>query len=252
MPQSAPISGELVIPSHIGIIMDGNGRWAESRGQPRVVGHRAGVRSVREVVRLCRERGVQALTLFAFSSENWQRPAREVQMLMRLFITVLRREVKLLKKNDVRLRVVGDISAFEPKLQQRIREAELATAECQGLRLNVAANYGGRWDMVQAAQQAARLAQQGEIEVEAIDEALLGRFICLADQPEVDLLIRTGGEQRISNFLLWQCAYAELFFSETLWPDFADDAFNEALTCFASRQRRFGKTSAQIMDATLS
>ncbi len=248
---SESLSGqrEIPVPRHIAIIMDGNGRWAEAQGKPRVVGHRAGVRSVREVVRLCREAGVEALTLFAFSSENWRRPEREVALLMRLFITVLRREVKLLKKNNVRLKVIGDITMFEPKLQQRIREAEALTAGCNGLALNVAANYGGRWDMVQACRQAATRLQQGECTLDEIDETMVQGMLCLSDLPEVDLLIRTGGEQRISNFLLWQCAYSELFFSEVLWPDFGDAAFAEAIEAFASRQRRFGQTGAQVSPA---
>ncbi|WP_298440492.1 polyprenyl diphosphate synthase [uncultured Ferrimonas sp.] len=233
-------------PRHIAIIMDGNGRWAEAQGQPRVIGHRAGVKSVREVVRICREQNVEALTLFAFSSENWSRPAREVQLLMRLFMTVLRREIKLLKQSNVRLRIVGDISAFDDKLQQRIRDAERMTAECDGLMLNVAANYGGRWDIANAAQQMCKLVQQGELSIDQVNEQTMHRFLSLASQPEVDLLIRTGGEQRISNFLLWQCAYAELFFSDVLWPDFADTAMAEALECFASRQRRFGLTGDQV------
>ncbi|GAA5190503.1 polyprenyl diphosphate synthase [Ferrimonas gelatinilytica] len=245
---SESLSGqrEISVPRHIAIIMDGNGRWAEAQGKPRVVGHRAGVRSVREVVRLCRESGVDALTLFAFSSENWRRPEREVALLMRLFITVLRREVKMLQKNNVRLKVIGDITMFEPKLQQRIQEAEARTADCTGLALNVAANYGGRWDIAQACRQAARKVQRGDCSVAAIDEAMLQGLMSLSELPEVDLLIRTGGEQRISNFLLWQCAYSELFFSDVLWPDFGDDAFAEAIEAFSSRQRRFGQTGAQV------
>ncbi|QIZ77391.1 polyprenyl diphosphate synthase [Ferrimonas lipolytica] len=241
---TTPVEG--IMPRHIAIIMDGNGRWAEAQGQPRVIGHRAGVKSVREVVRLCREQNVEALTLFAFSSENWSRPAREVQLLMRLFMTVLRREIKLLKKSNVRLRIIGDISGFDDKLQQRIRDAEQTTAECDGLLLNVAANYGGRWDIANAAQKMCQLVQQGELDINDVNEQTMQRFICMADQPEVDLLIRTGGEQRISNFLMWQCAYAELFFSEALWPDFADAEFTEAVDCFARRQRRFGLIGAQV------
>ncbi|WP_261389171.1 polyprenyl diphosphate synthase [Ferrimonas balearica] len=246
MSQSDLHRSAVATPRHIAIIMDGNGRWAESQGKPRVLGHRAGVKSVREVVALCRERKVESLTLFAFSSENWRRPEREVQLLMKLFTTVLRREVRLLKKNGVRLKIIGDISGFEPKLQERIRLAEAQTAECGQMVLNIAANYGGRWDMVDAARQMATLALQGEITPEQIDEALMDRFTCLSDQAEVDLLIRTGGEQRISNFLLWQAAYSELFFSDTLWPDFGEAAFEEALEAFASRQRRFGQTGAQV------
>lgn len=243
-PDPQPIS--VSTPRHIAIIMDGNGRWAEAQGQPRVMGHRAGVKSVRNVVALCRERQVESLTLFAFSSENWHRPEREVRLLMRLFTTVLRREVKLLKKNDVRLKIIGDVSGFDEKLQARILQAEADTAECTGMVLNIAANYGGRWDVVNAARKLTELALQGEIAVSDIDEALLDRFTSLSDQAEVDLLIRTGGEQRISNFVLWQCAYSELFFSDTLWPDFGEAALQEALDAFACRQRRFGLTSAQV------
>ncbi|ADN75165.1 Undecaprenyl pyrophosphate synthetase [Ferrimonas balearica DSM 9799] len=243
-PDPQPIS--VSTPRHIAIIMDGNGRWAEAQGQPRVMGHRAGVKSVRNVVALCRERQVESLTLFAFSSENWHRPEREVKLLMRLFTTVLRREVKLLKKNDVRLKIIGDVSGFDEKLQARILQAEADTAECTGMVLNIAANYGGRWDVVNAARKLTELALQGEIAVSDIDEALLDRFTSLSDQAEVDLLIRTGGEQRISNFVLWQCAYSELFFSDTLWPDFGEAALQEALDAFACRQRRFGLTSAQV------
>ncbi|MBY6186955.1 di-trans,poly-cis-decaprenylcistransferase [Marinobacter hydrocarbonoclasticus] len=246
MSQSHPMANAVPVPRHIAIIMDGNGRWAEAQGLPRVIGHRAGVKSVRNVVALCRERRVESLTLFAFSSENWRRPEPEVKLLMRLFTTVLRREVKQLKSNDVRLKIIGDISGFDEKLQARIRKAEADTAECQGLVLNVAANYGGRWDVVNAARKLAELAQQGEIQPEEIDEALLDRFTSLSDQPEVDLLIRTGGEERISNFLLWQCAYSELFFSGVLWPDFGEVALQEALEAFAKRQRRFGLTGAQV------
>ncbi|MBY5921376.1 polyprenyl diphosphate synthase [Ferrimonas balearica] len=233
-------------PKHIAIIMDGNGRWAEAQGQPRVMGHRAGVKSVRDVVALCRQHQVESLTLFAFSSENWRRPEGEVKLLMRLFSVVLRREAKLLKRNDVRLKIIGDVSGFDQKLQVRIRQAEADTAHCQGMVLNIAANYGGRWDVVNAARKLADLAVQGEIVPSDIDEVLFDRFTSLSDQPEVDLLIRTGGEQRISNFLLWQCAYSELFFSDALWPDFGETALQEALDSFASRQRRFGLTSAQV------
>ncbi|WP_035387355.1 polyprenyl diphosphate synthase [Ferrimonas senticii] len=243
---SDSFTSATAVPRHVAIIMDGNGRWAETKGQPRVMGHRAGVKSVREIVRVCRERGIEALTLFAFSSENWSRPEREVQLLMRLFMAVLRRELNDLHENNVRLRIIGDISGFDDKLQQRIRAAEAKTAGCDGLQLNVAANYGGRWDIAQASQQMAVLVQQGELSVEQIDEQTMARFMTLADQPEVDLLIRTGGEKRISNFLLWQCAYAELFFSSVLWPEFDEAAMAEALSCFGGRQRRFGLTGAQV------
>ncbi len=246
MTQSDLQANAVSTPKHIAIIMDGNGRWAEAQGQPRVMGHRAGVKSVRNVVALCRQHQVESLTLFAFSSENWRRPEGEVKLLMRLFTTVLRREAKLLKRNDVRLKIIGDVSGFDDKLQARIRQAEADTAECRGMVLNIAANYGGRWDVVNAARKLADLAVQGEIAPGDIDEAMLDRFTSLSDQPDVDLLIRTGGEQRISNFLLWQCAYSELFFSDALWPDFGEDALQEALDAFACRQRRFGLTSAQV------
>ncbi|TKB50802.1 polyprenyl diphosphate synthase [Ferrimonas aestuarii] len=235
-----------VLPKHVAIIMDGNGRWAESKGKPRVSGHRAGVKSVREAVAFCREQGIEVLTLFAFSSENWRRPEREVALLMRLFMTVLSREVKLLQSNDVQLRVIGDVSGFSPKLQSRIEKAQQQTKDCQGLVLNVAANYGGRWDMVQACQQVAQAVKSGQMDIEQIDEQSVTQLLTMSDQPEVDLLIRTGGEQRISNFVLWQAAYAELVFSSVLWPDFGPEAFSHCVTEFCSRQRRFGQTSAQV------
>ncbi|WP_090361673.1 polyprenyl diphosphate synthase [Ferrimonas sediminum] len=236
----------MPLPQHIAIIMDGNGRWAEAKGRPRVSGHRAGVKAVREAVRVCRKHGIKALTLFAFSSENWRRPEREVALLMRLFMTVLSREVKLLRNNDVRLKVVGHTEAFSPELQQRIRKAEAMTADCQGLVLNVAANYGGRWDMLQATQKIALAASRGELDVEQIDEDTIARQLTMSDLPEVDLLVRTGGEHRISNFILWQAAYAELVFSPVLWPDFGEQALDDCLNEFAGRQRRFGQTSAQV------
>ncbi|MFI3246080.1 MAG: polyprenyl diphosphate synthase [Ferrimonas sp.] len=244
----APSNPDVAIPRHIAIIMDGNGRWAEAQNKPRVIGHRAGVKTVREITRYCREHQVESLTLFAFSSENWSRPEREVTLLMRLFMVVLRKELKDLASNNVRLSIVGDISAFPSKLQQQIANAEAKTAHCDGLRLNIAANYGGRWDMAHATHRVCQLVQQGEIEVDEVNEATLQRFMALADQPEVDLLIRTGGEQRISNFLLWQCAYAELYFSPTLWPDFADADMDAALASFGCRQRRFGLTGAQVTE----
>ncbi|SDI56514.1 Undecaprenyl pyrophosphate synthetase [Ferrimonas sediminum] len=242
---TSPASG-MPLPQHIAIIMDGNGRWAEAKGRPRVSGHRAGVKAVREAVRVCRKHGIKALTLFAFSSENWRRPEREVALLMRLFMTVLSREVKLLRNNDVRLKVVGHTEAFSPELQQRIRKAEAMTADCQGLVLNVAANYGGRWDMLQATQKIALAASRGELDVEQIDEDTIARQLTMSDLPEVDLLVRTGGEHRISNFILWQAAYAELVFSPVLWPDFGEQALDDCLNEFAGRQRRFGQTSAQV------
>ncbi len=234
------------VPRHIAIIMDGNGRWAKKRGLPRFLGHRAGVEAVRNVVRACINRGISVLTLFAFSSENWQRPAKEVGLLMELFVATLDKEVKRLHKNNVRLRIIGDRSAFGEGLQQRIREAEALTKGNTGMTLVIAANYGGRWDVAQAAQQLAEKVREGLLQPSDITPELLNRHVALADLPEPDLLIRSSGEQRISNFLIWQLAYTELYFTETLWPDFDDKAVDEALHSFANRQRRFGQTAEQI------
>ncbi len=229
------------VPRHVAIIMDGNGRWATARHLPRMAGHNRGMESVRAVLETCGRRGIEYLTLFAFSSENWHRPADEVSTLMRLFVTALQREVVKLVENDVRLRVVGERNTLDPELQRLIAEAEERTAGNSRLQLTLCVSYGGRWDIVQAAQTVVR--EQG---VEALDEAALGQRLALAFAPEPDLLIRTGGEQRISNFLLWQCAYAELYFTHALWPDFSAAAFDEALAWYAQRERRFGRTSQQL------
>lgn len=234
------------LPQHVGIIMDGNGRWAERQGRPRVWGHKKGVDSVRRAVSLCRKLGIPSLTLFAFSSENWRRPEDEVSSLMQLFLFVLEKEVKSLHKNQVRLKIIGDLSRFSEKLQQNIRQAEALTANNTGLTLNVAANYGGRWDITHAAQQLAKQVAAGALAPADITEQMLAQHIQMHDQPELDLLIRTGGDIRISNFLLWQAAYAELCFLDTLWPDFDDQVFAEAIASFVSRERRFGCTGAQI------
>ncbi|MEW5756636.1 MAG: isoprenyl transferase [Pseudomonadota bacterium] len=234
------------LPQHIAIIMDGNGRWAKKRGLPRFLGHRAGVEAVRNVVRVCINRGIRVLTLFAFSSENWQRPAKEVGLLMELFVSTLDKEVKRLHKNNVRLRIIGDRSAFGEGLQQRIRDAEELTRNNTGMTLVIAANYGGRWDIAQAAQQLAEQVRAGVLLPSDITPELLNRHIALADLPEPDLLIRSSGEQRISNFLIWQLAYTELYFTETLWPDFDEKALDDALLSFANRQRRFGQTAEQL------
>jgi undecaprenyl diphosphate synthase len=231
---------------HVAIVMDGNGRWARKRLLPRIAGHRVGVDTVRTLVRACRKRGVGALTLFAFSSENWKRPQDEVGALMELFIIALKREAKDLNKNNVPLRVIGDINAFPDKLQRQIHAAEDLSRGNDGLDLLVAANYGGRWDIAQAARALARDAADGRIEVDAIDEQAMSSKMALADWPDPDLFIRTGGEQRISNFLLWQIAYAELYFTDTLWPDFDTEAFDQALAWFSKRQRRFGQTGEQV------
>ena len=237
------------IPRHVAIIMDGNGRWAENHHLPRHAGHRAGVKTVRMVVEQSVKRGVQVLTLFAFSSENWGRPRQEVQMLMSLFMNVLRGEIKRLHKSGVRLRIIGERSAFSDALQRRIQEAEQLTAGNRSLVLQIAANYGGRWDIAQAARALAADVRAGRLEPNAISEELLASRLSFVDQPDPDLFIRTGGEQRISNFLLWQAAYSDLYFSERLWPEFSAEDFDAALADFARRQRRFGKTGDQVAGA---
>jgi undecaprenyl diphosphate synthase len=237
---------------HVVIVMDGNGRWAEQRGLPRHAGHRAGVTAVREVIEESIRAGISALTLFAFSSENWRRPQSEVNLLMDLFVSALQREIRRLEANEIRLDVIGDITAFPEKLQRRIRDAEQRTAGNTRFRLQVAANYGGRWDIVQAARRLAEKAVAGKIAPGAIDDATFAGELATAGLPEPDLFIRTGGEQRISNFLLWQCAYTEFYFCDTLWPDFDAEAYREALADFARRQRRFGHTGAQLQDAVKS
>ena len=233
-------------PRHVAVIMDGNGRWARQRGLPRVSGHKSGLESVRSLVRACLEKGIEVLTLFAFSSENWRRPKEEVGLLMNLFMTALDREVKKLHENGVRLRVIGDRTAFPAELQERIQRAEDLTRENTALTLVVAANYGGRWDISQAAQAVARQVADGVLEPDAITPEHLQPHLAISDLPEPDLFIRTGGEERISNFLLWQLAYTEFYFTRMLWPDFDAHAFDEALVSFASRQRRFGRTGEQV------
>ncbi|WP_411358566.1 polyprenyl diphosphate synthase [Pseudidiomarina salilacus] len=242
---------QIKIPQHVAIIMDGNGRWAQLRGKHRTFGHKAGAEAVRRAVTFARQKGIQSLTLFAFSSENWKRPEQEVSVLMDLFFTVLKREVKKLHKHNVRLRIIGDKNGFSNKLQQRIAEAEALTAENTALTLNIAANYGGRWDISQAAKQLALAVEAGKLAANEIDEDQLAQHLCLADQPIPDLLIRTGGEHRISNFLLWQLAYAEFYFADVLWPDFDEQAFATAIADFSCRERRFGLTSEQIQQAIL-
>lgn len=230
------------IPHHIAIVMDGNGRWATRRFLPRVAGHKQGVDSLRRCVRACVERGVGVLTVFAFSSENWNRPAEEVSGLMELLAGALAREVPRLAEDGVRLHFVGERAGLSEKVASGLSRAEAATSQNSRLVLNVCFNYGGRWDVAQAA---AKLAARGE----SLTEASLDRAMALAHVPDPDLLIRTGGEQRISNFLLWQAAYSELYFSDKLWPDFDEAALDEAIAVFQRRERRFGKTSAQLADA---
>ena len=239
-------SANRKIPRHIAIIMDGNGRWARRRSRPRFYGHQAGLEAVRSTVRACLKNGVEVLTLFAFSSENWRRPKEEVGLLMGLFMTALDREVKKLHKNGVRLRIIGDRSAFQPELQRRIEQAEALTCDNQALTLVVAVNYGGRWDVTEAAQRAAEAVQRGELTPAEITPEHLAAHLAVADLPEPDLFIRTGGEQRISNFLLWQLAYTELYFTPLLWPDFDEAAFDDAVNSFSGRQRRFGRTGEQV------
>jgi len=232
------------VPRHVAIIMDGNGRWARKRFMPRVAGHSRGVESVRAVIKRCIERGVGYLTLFAFSSENWRRPADEVSFLMQLFMRSLKKEVARLHENGIRFRVIGDMSRFDDALVKMIRDAESMTEANSTLHLTIAANYGGRWDILQAMN---ALLAGAQPPAEVTEEAL-SPHLSMAFAPEPDLFIRTGGEQRISNFLLWQLAYAELYFTDTLWPDFDAAAFDGALASFSDRERRFGRTSEQLPD----
>lgn len=233
-------------PYHVAIVMDGNGRWARQRFLPRPAGHREGVKAVRRVVEACIERGIGILTLFAFSSENWRRPPTEVGTLMELFLTTLRSEVRRLHENQVRLRFIGDRTAFAQTLQAAMTQAEVLTAANTGLTLVIAANYGGRWDIVQAARQLAREAATGRLAVEEITAERFQERLSLADLPDPDLFIRTGGEQRISNFLLWQAAYTEFYFTDRLWPDYTAEDLERACAAFAGRQRRFGLTGEQV------
>jgi undecaprenyl diphosphate synthase len=234
------------VPRHVAIVMDGNGRWAERRHRPRSFGHREGQKALRATVEFCLRRGIGSLTLFAFSSENWKRPAGEVGALMQLFLKALDHEVDELHEHGVRIEFIGDLSAFSPELRERMHKAMRRTADNRALHANVAVNYGGLWDIAQAARAAAAAVQRGEIGADAIDERTLAPFFSLSAQAPVDLFIRTGGEQRISNFLLWQIAYAELVFLDTLWPDVDAVVLDAALAEFARRERRFGQTSAQV------
>ncbi len=237
----------LKVPQHVGIIMDGNGRWAQLRGKRRTFGHKAGIEAVRAAVRFARSSGIKSLTLFAFSSENWKRPQEEVSMLMELFALVLGSEVKRLHKNNIKLKVIGDTSAFSTKLLEKIKKAEALTHNNDALALNVAANYGGRWDIVNAAKVMSTKLVNGEISSDDFTESTFSEHISTSGMPELDLLVRTGGDHRISNFLLWQSAYAELFFTDILWPDFNEEGFQAAVEDFSSRQRRYGCTGEQMM-----
>ncbi|AZG09035.1 di-trans,poly-cis-decaprenylcistransferase [Pigmentiphaga sp. H8] len=234
------------VPRHVAIIMDGNGRWATQRFLPRVAGHKKGVDAVRAVVEACAARGVEYLTLFAFSSENWRRPADEVSLLMRLFVHALEREVARLARNGIKLKVVGDVSAFEPRLRELIADVEARTSGNDRLTLTIAANYGGRWDILEATRRLLAARPDLAAHPEQLDEAMLSPYLSMAYAPEPDLFIRTGGEKRISNFLVWQLAYTELYFTDCFWPDFDAEQLDLACKSYRSRERRFGRTSAQL------
>ncbi|MEO7072339.1 MAG: polyprenyl diphosphate synthase [Rhodanobacter sp.] len=236
-------------PRHIAIVMDGNGRWAKARHHPRSFGHNAGRKAVRAVVEACLRERVPVLTLFAFSSENWRRPQEEVGALMGLFVRALDKEVDELSSHGVRLRFIGDLTAFDPPLRERMRAAMQSTAANTQLQVNVAVNYGGRWDITEACRQAAQAVADGQLQVADIDEARINQGLALSGQPELDLLIRTGGEYRLSNFLLWQAAYAELYFTDTLWPDFDQACLQRAIADFVHRERRYGRTGEQVTNS---
>lgn len=239
-------SGRADAPRHVAIIMDGNGRWARSRMLPRPVGHREGVKSVRRIVEACIDKGVRALTLFAFSSENWRRPTDEVSLIMGLFVHTLQKEVNSLDRNGVRLRFIGDRDAFSEDLQTLIEKSEMQTRNNTKLDLVIAANYGGQWDITRAFQHLAGKIESGELHAKDITSDVIADEMSMSDLPLPDLFIRTGGEQRISNFLLWQLAYTELYFTDVLWPAFAERQLDEALLWYANRQRRFGRTGEQV------
>ena len=234
-------------PRHVAIIMDGNGRWAQKRRMPRAVGHQAGVKAVRKIVEHCAKSGVEVLTLFAFSSENWRRPTEEVSLLMELFMSTLQGEIDKLDKNNIRLRFIGDRSRFSEALQKKMTEGEAQTRGNSALTLVIAVNYGGRWDLCQAFRTVNEMISKGQYKPQDIDEALIDRHLSTAGLPEPDLFIRTGGEQRVSNFLLWQLAYTELYFTDTLWPDFDQKSLEDAILSFRGRQRRFGHTGEQML-----
>ncbi len=234
-----------VLPNHVAIVMDGNGRWAQERGKPRVQGHKQGVESVRRAIKYCGEHGISVLTLFAFSSENWQRPKTEVRALKKLLFTSLTKEAQSLRDNNVRLRIIGDLTPFGAEMEGLIERTEKLTSKNQALEVVIAVNYGGRWDILSACRRAAKMAVDGTLVPEEITEDALSKLTSLYPTADPDLVIRTGGEVRISNFLLWQAAYSELYFTDTLWPDFDEDWFDNAIDAFRARKRRFGKTREQ-------
>jgi undecaprenyl diphosphate synthase len=239
-------------PRHVAIIMDGNGRWAQKRFLPRAFGHQAGVKTVRKIVEHCVAQKIEVLSLFAFSSENWRRPDEEVSLLMSLFMATLQREINKLDRNNIRLRFIGDRTAFSEKLQLKMSEGEAQTQNNDALTLVIAANYGGHWDMCQAMQRITAKIASGELDNQDINEQLIRQHLSTADLPDPDLFIRTGGEQRVSNFMLWQLAYTELYFTPTLWPDFNQHSLDEAIQSFKGRQRRFGHTGEQILNKTVT
>jgi len=233
------VTAPSTIPGHIAIVMDGNGRWAKKRNRPRSMGHQAGIEN-------CVRLGIETLTVFAFSSENWNRPAGEISRLMEIFLRALNKEVSELHKNNICLRFIGDKTAFKPAIQEKMLEAETLTKDNTRLVANIAVNYGGRWDITQAAKQMAKAAANGDLSIEDIDDSQFAQFLALAGSKDPDLFIRTGGEMRISNFLLWQSAYTEFYFTNVLWPDFDSQELDQAITAFQSRERRFGRTSEQV------
>ena len=239
------VPGVSSIPNHLAVVMDGNGRWATERHLPRTAGHLRGISAVRRIVRYCGEKGIKYLTLFSFSSENWRRPKEEVDLLMRLFLRSLQKEVKTLHKNNICLKIIGDTTAFNPEIQELIAKAEDLTKDNDLLYLTIAANYGGRWDILKAFQR--YMEEHGSHPERMVDELEFDKYLSMPWAPEPDLFIRTGGEQRISNFLIWQLAYTELYFTPTYWPDIKAEHLDEALAWYASRERRFGQTSAQLV-----
>jgi len=244
--QTLSTSGGSVLPEHIAIIMDGNGRWARQRGLPRVAGHRKGVETVRATIQACVERKISWLTLFAFSSENWRRPKKEVELLMDLFIQALDREIQELHQNNIRFRIIGDISPLSQSIKDRIAKSEVLTQNNSGLTLSIALNYGGRWDITEATRRVCRDVVEGNQDISEINESILSGHLSTGGTPDPDLFIRTGGEKRISNFLLWQLAYTELYFTDIYWPEFGEEELNLALNSFAQRQRRYGQTGEQV------
>ncbi|MDH5518568.1 MAG: isoprenyl transferase [Gammaproteobacteria bacterium] len=241
-----------VLPAHIAIVMDGNGRWAKKRMMPRAAGHKAGVAALKKIIESASEAGIKCLTVFAFSSENWNRPEREVAILMDLFVSSIKKYLPELQQAGVVLRFIGDRSVFSDKLKASLQQAETSTQNNNFLNLNIAMNYGGRWDITEAAKKMLQDTSSGAVAAEQINESLFSEYLSLADLPAVDLFIRTGGEHRISNFLLWQCAYSELYFTDVLWPDFNGQELKQATQWFSSRQRRFGRTGEQVEEDAVS